>query len=559
MPFAIALAPGTAVRTGPMRFLVIASICVACGGGTRTQKPATLSATWTAPSMFAKVPADSPYLVAALDPMPELVRRQSFAAIDEKIAAGLAQMEAEPAIDRATLPPEQRMMYAFLDEVKGKSLERWGRELGFDPSGRFVLYGLSVWPVLRVAVSNEVRLREVIAHVVAASGAPVVQRSLDGRAYWQWTKNDIAVIASVVGGEAVFAVLPAPAVGEYLPIVLGVKQPRHTLADDDRLGALTARHHFLPTMVGYIDAKIVADILTQRAPSASTELDRPLRSALGPIEPTCRTDIDRLVAVAPRIVWGYHRLDARGMDASFVIETPPAIAAALEPLRTVVPEVGADAAKPALFRLGIAAKLDELLPLLRRLTDHVRERPFACSWFLPLNGAAARLAGLLDRPLPPMLGGLRGFSLSLDDMTREPFDMRGHAVAVGDHAGDLIATMLHALPGMSGAAVVPDGRPVQLPLALLGMAASTTGYAAMRVDRAAIAIGPTSANDVTRVLDLPLPAHSPLLAFGMDFQRMLALGLVKPEDSSGMGDITMQLDVGPQGLVFELIGNYPAR
>lgn len=542
-----------------MRFLVIASICVACGGGARTQKPATLSATWTAPSMFAKVPADSPYLVAALDPMPELVRRQSFAALDQKIAAALAQLEAEPAVDRQALPPEQRSLYAFLDEVKGKSLEHWGRELGFDPSGRFVLYGLSVWPVLRVAVSNEARLREVIAHLVAASGAPVVQRSLEGRGYWQWTRNDLAMIASVVGGEAVFAVLPAPALGQYLPVVLGLKQPPRTLADDDRLGALTARHHFLPTMVGYIDAKIVADILTQRAASASTELDRPLHSALGPIEPACRTDIDRLVAVAPRIAWGYHRLDTRGMAASFVIETPPAITAALEPLRTLVPEVGTEPATPALFRFGVAAKLDELLPLLRQLTDHVRERPFVCSWFVPLNGAAARLAGLLDRPLPPMLGGLRGFSLSLDDMTREPFDMRGHAVAVGDHVGDLVATMLHALPGMSGAAVVPDGRPVQLPLALLGLAASTTGYAAMRVDRAALAIGPASATDVTRVLDLPLPAHSPLLSFGMDFERMIEAGLTTADQSSGMRDITMQLDVGPQGLVFEVIGNYPAR
>ncbi len=57
----------------------------------------------------------------------------------------------------------------------------------------------------------------------------------------------------------------------------------------------------------------------------------------------------------------------------------------------------------------------------------------------------------------------------------------------------------------------------------------------------------------------PLPAHSPLLSFGMDFDRMVEAGLATSEQSSGMHDITMQLDVGPSGVVFELIGNYPAR
>lgn len=509
--------------------------------------------------MFARVPADSPYLVAAFDTAPELVRRQSFDAIDARISAALAQMESAPSVDRATLSPAERMLFAFLDEVKGKKIESWSRELGFDPRGRFVLYGLSVWPVLRVAVANEARLREVIAHLVAASGAPIVHGSLQGRGYWRWNEQGFAIIASVLDGEAVFALLPDGAVAQFLPVVLGIEQPRLTLGGDGRLTALAARHHFLPTSIGYIDAKIVADIITQRAPSASTELDRPLRSAIGPIEPTCRTDIDRLVAVAPRLVWGYHRLDARGVHASFVIETPPAIAAALEPLHTSVPEVGADAATAALFRFGVATKLDELLPLLRRLAGHVREHPFACSWFVPLNDAAARLTDLLDQPLPPTLGGLRGFSLTLDHLTREPVDVQGHVVAIGDHVGDLVAAMLHGLPGMTGVAVVPDGRPVQLPLALLGLAASTTGYAALRGDRAAIAIGPASATEVTRVLDLPVPPHSPLLSFGMDFERMQELGFLEPEAARGMRDVTMQIDVGPLGLVFDVIGSYAAH
>ncbi len=537
--------------------LVLVTFGAACGGSARTQKPA-LSATWTAPSMFEKVPADSPYLIAVLDPMPELMRKKSFAAIDEKLTAAIAEMESQRAVDRATLPVDKRLLYAFLDEVKGKDLTHWGRDLGFDPSGRFVLYGLSVWPVLRVAVTNEARVREVIAHMLAAAGVPVVEHSLKGRGYWQWSHDKISVIASVLGGEVVFAVLPTPALPRFLPIVLGLEHPARTLAEHDRLSELTTRHRFLSTMVGYLDAKIFADILTQRAPSASTELDRPLHDALGPIDPTCKVDIDRLVAIAPRLVWGYHQIDTHGVHGSFIIETPPAITAELERLRVAVPEVSTGLGDPATFRIGLAVKLDAVLPMLRKLADHVHAQPFACSWFSPINGAVDRLADSLAKQLPPALLGFRGFSLTLDEMTREPLDIHGHAVAVGDHVADLVALAIHTLPGMQSVSVLPDGRPVQLPLALLGVPATTAGYVATRVDRAVLAIGPTAAAEVTRVLELPLPPRSPLFSFGADMQRLLELGLIDAADTSGMKNVALQLDVGPQGLAFEIYATYPA-
>ena len=65
-------------------------------------------------------------------------------------------------MDRSQLEPPLRAYFAMLDELEGKNIRQWGHALGFDPSGRFVLYGLSVWPVLRVAVVNETRLRQVI-------------------------------------------------------------------------------------------------------------------------------------------------------------------------------------------------------------------------------------------------------------------------------------------------------------------------------------------------------------------------------------------------------------
>src|SRR6185503_21231991 len=98
-----------------MRILVFGLVaCVACGGSAKP-RPQTLSATWSAPTMLSKVPADSPYLMAVLDPMPELVRRQTYKQLDKKLADELAALDLE-AVDRSQLPMKEKLLFALRDE-----------------------------------------------------------------------------------------------------------------------------------------------------------------------------------------------------------------------------------------------------------------------------------------------------------------------------------------------------------------------------------------------------------------------------------------------------------
>jgi hypothetical protein len=538
-----------------MRALVLVFILVACGGGTKPQ-PAALSATWSAPSMLSKVPADSPYLFAMLDPMPQVVRRQTWASLDSKLEVERQRLALDAGGDRSALPVKDRMLLALFDELEGKDMNNWGRELGFDPTGRFVVYGLSIWPVARIATSNDARLTQVIKNIIAKSGAPTTQHTLQGRSYWQFGDAKISGIVSVGGGEVVAAFLPTPALPEFLPIVLGLQRPARSLSEDNKLSTLVSRYRFLPTMIGYIDAKIAADILAQRAPSTNTELDRPLRTAIGPVDQTCRTDLDRIVALAPRMLFGYRRLDAKGMQGTFVVEMPPAITAALQRLRVSVPDLEPGLGERTMMRFGLGANLDELLPLLQQLTGHIEARPFQCSWFLPLNTAAAELANLLDKPIPAPLRGFRGVSFVVDEMTKNATNLRGHAVLVGDHAGDLVNVLLKLFPSIAGGSMPPDGRPVPLALASLGAPANIQAHAATRVDRAAVAVGPSSATDVVKAMKLPLPQHSPLFSVSFDMQRMIELELVKPEDAGGLRDVAVQLEVAPEGLLFEMFGTF---
>src|SRR5690606_6568291 len=113
---------------------------------------------------------------------------------------------------------------------------------------------------------------------------------------------------SVADKEAVFAVLPTAAVAQYMPHVLGIEPPARSLHAAGSLSSLIARYRFLPTMIGYLDARHAAGILTGRSSSSNTELDRPLRTALGPVSDACRADLERLAGFVPRVVFGYRRL-----------------------------------------------------------------------------------------------------------------------------------------------------------------------------------------------------------------------------------------------------------
>src|SRR5690606_4254165 len=136
--------------------------------------------------------------------------------------------------------------------------------------------------------------------------------------------------------EAVFAVIPTQAVERYLPHAYGFEKPTHSVHDSGTLNTLLSRYRLLPTIVGYLDMRLGADIMLGRASSSNSELDKPLREALGPIGETCGAEIDRVASFVPRLVYGYRRLEGTSFHATFALELHEAAAAALQRVRTKV-------------------------------------------------------------------------------------------------------------------------------------------------------------------------------------------------------------------------------
>lgn len=530
-----------------------AAVVLSCGGGPHPS--GALSSTWVAPPMLAHVPAETPYLFASLEPVSEQVRRRLGRPLDREVVKLMAMADELRKRDRSTLEPVERAGLALADELRGKDVTQWWHDLGFTPGARFVLYGLSMWPVVRIEVANPARLRGVIERVLAATDAKPKQATLDGHAYWLTGDANVTLVAAVLDREAVVALLPTSSLPTALPLVLGTRAPVHSLGAAATVTDMLSKYRLLGFMLAYIDAHRAVDVLT----APPNELDAIVHTWTGPISPACHGDLDRLAAAVPRLVFGYRRLDDGGFDGAGIFETSPGVVAALRKLHTTVPEVVAPFAGHPLFSFGVAIDPEGLVAWLRDVAGQLHDHPLACPWLAGVNAAGEQLAVDLAAPLPKMFRGLRGFSLVVDEAVIKPLDIVGHVLVAGDHIADLVTVLAGKLAAIAGIQINPDGRPVALPLQRFGVPLRSA-HVAMTADRLVVATGEDSAKRATDHLASPTPARSPLFVLAFDgpgFQKLMAsTGRPDADSFSSLGAATTTVDVVDDGLSFDVAGTW---
>jgi hypothetical protein len=534
--------------------VLVALVSLSCGGGApQPDKPSTRAAA----AILSHVPAESPYLLASLDPLSERVRGLMWAD-SEYLVRVRSALETVRSTDPDKRQPWMRAVLAIAEELRGKEDGSWWRHLGFAPSGRFVVYGLSVWPVIRIEVADPTRLRGVIDRALSAGGIKPRQAELGGHRYWTGELPDISFVAAVLEHEVVLALLPSGALQAALPLVLGIQRPPRSLATTSKVAELLGRHRLLGHIIGYFDTRNMVDIATSETPS---ELDAPFRAATGPIPAGCRSDLDRLVAVMPRMVFGHRKIDETGFAGTAVIETAPDVVGELSKLRTVVPEASA-ASSRSLMSLGVAINPDELLGWLRSVTGRLAGRPFTCPWLAPINAAAAELARELPGAIPPMLKGVRGFSMVVDDATAEPLRIDGHLIVAGERIADTLSSFISQLPWLAAIPLKPGGQPVAIPTQQLGLPIPSA-HVAITSDRVVVATGAASAQRVTAHLATPAPRSSPLLVISFDgvrLQELLAsVGEADGDFLASLGQMSFSLDVASAGLEIGVWGPWTPR
>lgn len=529
-----------------MKTWLVVLALAGCSSGTKSSTNAP-SSRWSGPAILTTVPSDTPYLLAVLEPN-EAFRKRVFAQAPERFAKLVAKAREAEGETWAAIVLELDQM------TKGTDAEHWPEVLGLAPPGeaRMVVYGLGVWPVVRIAVKDPTRVRAVIERLARAARFPLQESKLVGHAYWTVGSAKLTVVAAVLDTDVVFALIPTGALPTAVPMILGTASPRERMREDRLVPELMSRYGFGPTMIGFADTRRIFDAILGPHPFGLAATADPLRG------PGCHDDLARLATLVPRLVFGYRKLDAVGFSASFVLETSHAAARAIEKLHTSIPPVPLTG--QAMFAMAAAIDVDAMLAELRELGKDLRDHPFTCQPLREIDELSDKLAS--TQALPPMFHGIRGFGLVVEDATMSPPGGTGQLVAVGDRMPQIASQLLQMLPGARP--VATDGVPVELPLEWLAMPGLKSAYVALRGDRAVVTIGPDGETRAASALTAPIAAHSPLFALSYDLPRIrerFGAWLGGGDVGYDLGNAALTFDVRDEGIVMDVTGTWapPAR
>jgi hypothetical protein len=476
--------------------LVILLSLAACGKG---EEPPEAAASAATNQLLSYVPADTPYLFANLEPVPEdvvdtfLTRLQPVLdSMQSQLSIGRAEMESAEGENGDD--PAARLAHALLLELDG-NLSRSGLEsMGFDLRAKKVVYGMGAFPVIRLGLSDSEALRATILRVLNNAGITAPEQDFQGVSYWRISDENsaeepVVLYVSILNDHLAISFFPALAEAEFLPAFLGLEIP----ADSDaqaRLAQLNRAHDYTPHGSGILDLHRLADQFT--SPDTVTARVMAATGAFDPatLSPVCAAEIHKIIDNAPLMTMGVTELTQTAFAFQYRLETPRTLASQLMGLVSKIPV--ADELSDRILEFAFGMRFGPVRDFLREKVAAIVDAPYQCEHLLDLNDSAVQTLARLDEPMPPFVNNFRGVRVSLNEIMMSqdsiPENARGHLAVHVDKPEMFIGMAQMFLPDLSNLAITPGDPPVRLPESLVPVP-GIVAWAAMSSDAIGLSVG----------------------------------------------------------------------
>ena len=475
-----------------LRLLAIGTVSLlmvaACG---KSEDAVEVAIEKTDSTLFDYVPADTPYLAGNLQPIPDEVIEVFL----QRFEPVLASVQDELAKARQTLEDEDgsRLISAILQEFDG-NLSRQGMEsLGFDLRAHKVVYGMGVFPVIRIGLSDADALRATIQRVLANAEIDAPELEHQGVSYWRLSEVDTAdapvgIYISIFADHLAMSIFPPLAETELLPAFLGLEMPGDSNAVS-RLAELNAKHSYTPYGSGILDL----DQIVEEFISPDTIMTR-VMATTGDFDPAdmtaeCKTEIRGIVSNSPRMTMGVRELTTSAIAMQYRVETETTLAQQLAGLVAEIPI--ANPLSDRLLEFSFGMRFGAVRDFLREKVVAIMESPYQCEHLQSINQSATEAFTQLNQPMPPFVNNFRGLRLSLSEITETnsmPVNGRGLIAVHIDQPEMFVGMAQMFLPDLSELTLAPGEPPVQLPASMLPIP-NVVAFAALSTDTIGLSIG----------------------------------------------------------------------
>ena len=515
-----------------MRLTTLALVALlslgACG---KSEDPPAASPDTASNELLSYVPADTPYLFANLEPVPDEIIDTYLARLQPVLDSMQSQLsigrtEMEPAEGENGDDPGTRLAHALLLELDG-NLNRSGLEsMGFDLQAEKVVYGIGAFPVIRLGLSDSAALRATILRVLNNGGITAPEQDFQGVSYWRISDGNTAeepagLYVSILEDHLAISAFPPIAETEFLPAFLGLEKPAHSDAHT-RLAQLNSTHDYTHYGSGILDLHRLADQFVN--PDTVTARVMTAAGAFDPatLSPACSDEIHAIIDNAPLMTMGVKELTPAAVALQYRVETPTTLAGQLMGLVSKIPV--ADEISDRILEFAFGMRFGPVRDFLREKVTTIVDDPYQCEHLRDLNESAAQAIVQLDEPMPPFVNNFRGVRVSLNEimMSQEsiPENARGHLAVHVDKPEMFIGMAQMFLPDLSNLAITPGDPPVRLPESLVPVP-GIVAFAAMSSDAIGIAVGEQEETSLPEFLSRDAGPEGIFLSAGYDMAAYL--------------------------------------
>ena len=500
----------------------------ACSDSSREDAKSARAALASDDSILRFVPADSPYVMAAAEPLPDDVRdelEEKAAPVIEayrKLLKVTMQQEADANAPIDLGDQQNRDLNALLSEMSELMTPEGLESAGIDRNTTAAIYGNGLLPVFRASLSDEGLMESTLTRLEEQAGNKMPVASIDGHSYRIAEGDDgTALIIAVLDGYLVVTLVPGSPSEAVLKSALGLDLPAISIAESGELTRLAEKYGFQAHALGFLDVGRVASVFLDDPTGTNKEVLAMLGYDGSAISDVCRQEVRAMAGVAPRIVAGYSKITADELVSNSVIELRSDIANGLAALTAPVPGLG-EKSHRGLMSFGMSLNPLAAREFYEARLDALEDQPYQCEFFAGVNEAVAGGRDILNQPMFPLVYSFRGFVATIDSLKgmdihagQPPTDVDMQLLIASDNAEGLVAMAAMFSPEVAALDLQPDGKPVRLPVPPVASQVRTA-WIAMSDAALALSVGEGGEAHLPAMLSAPLVSPPPFMSIDMD-------------------------------------------
>jgi hypothetical protein len=480
-------------------------------------------------ALLKYVPADTPYVFASLEPLPDDVMDELEPMLDRVLVSYRSVLEEVIVAKEAELTEEQQASKdtqrakAFVEGLSTLLSVEGMRDAGIARDSLMAFYGNGLLPVMRLGLSDGALFEAAIARLEQQGGDQMPVAEFEGQSYRYFDVEELRILIAVIEDQAVFALVPAAFDDAQTGRALGLTLPDSSIADSTVLQDIISKYDYTNHVVGFVDVAAIAERFVGQPTGLDVDLMALLEDDETELSDVCKAEIRDAAGIVPRMVVGYTSISAKRFDSNLVFELRDDIATGLQALPAVVPGLGGD--HGGLMSFGMSLDFKAARSFMEARLDAMEADPFECEHFADVQGGVAQARESLNQPLPPMVYDFKGFVAVIDDIEgldvttqTPPTSVDGSFLLAMDNAQGLVAMGAMFSPELAALNLQPGGDPVALDLPQL-QAMGISAFAALTDSAVAVSVGEESESEVQGMLDAEGSTPAPFMSFSIDAAR----------------------------------------